>query len=76
VIHQPGGLLQELTSMVNSPDSAGRPGQRPADAQQPPFDGDGLAEHVLGAAGMRPAVEDRGHVPGDAELKVLDLPGL
>ena len=25
---------------------------------------------------MRPAVEDRGHVPGDAELEMLDPPGL
>jgi hypothetical protein len=72
-IHQPGGSPWKLTSMVNSPDSAGQP---PADAQQPPFDEDGLPERVLGAAGMRPAVEDPGHVPGDAGLEMLDPLGL
>ena len=29
-----------------------------------------------GASGMLPAVEDPGHVPGDAELEMLDSPGL
>jgi hypothetical protein len=51
-------------------------GQPSGDAQELPFDEGRLPDRVLGAAGIRPAVEDFGHVPGDAELVMLDLPGL
>lgn len=48
--------------------------QRPGNAQQPSCDEDGLPERVLWAAGTLPVVEDLGHVPGDAELEMLDAP--
>jgi hypothetical protein len=48
----------------------GAAGQRPADAQEPLFDEDGLPERVLGAPGTLPVVEDLGHVPADARLEL------
>jgi hypothetical protein len=54
----------------------GTAGQRSEDFQQPRFDEGRLPHRVFCTAGMRPAVEDLGHVPDDAGLEMLDPPGL
>ena len=62
--------------MMNSPRSAGRPGSGPETFSSHHLRRVAFPDRVLGAPGMRPAAEDRGHIPGDAELEMLDPPGL
>lgn len=72
MIHQPGGLPRKADLHHELAALGGAAGQRPGDFRVPPCDQDRLAERLLRSPGMLPAVEDRGHVPGDAQLAMLD----